>query len=258
MTNSYDFILDNIVYSYSSVNSYETCPHGFFLTYIEAEERGSNFYSEFGLLVHDILEKYFLCELDEKDLTNYFIEHYNEYVKSFPPPYPKNLGESYYEDGISFFDNFTFDRENFEVVFTEEKIESIQQDIKLVVKPDLLLKEKSTGKYILVDYKTSKLKGSKYDFKKLEGYKRQLNLYAYFTWIEKEIKTDEIWIFFIRNNDIMKMEINHDDIIETIEWFTSTIGKIKDDEQWVANTDKSNSYFCSNLCGVRMSCEKNK
>ena len=39
MSNEYDFILDSLNYSYSSVNSYETCALGFKMTYIDYKER---------------------------------------------------------------------------------------------------------------------------------------------------------------------------------------------------------------------------
>ena len=53
-----------MTWSYSSVNSFATCPHMFKLTYIDSVNRKNNFFSEYGLFSHKILENYFKDKLD--------------------------------------------------------------------------------------------------------------------------------------------------------------------------------------------------
>ena len=126
---------------------------------------------------------------------------------------------------------------------------------KIVVKPDLILKNKKTGENILIDYKTSKLKGNKYDKSKLEGYKKQFLLYTYFTWLNQDVEITKIIIWFIRNNQEFEIKIEHDEIMETLEWFEKGVASAKNDTEWEPNLKSSNKFFCENLCSVYEYCE---
>ena len=246
--------LDVMKYSFSSVSSFETCPYGFKLTYLDAVPRESNFFSVFGSYCHDILEKFFRGELEVWDLADYYEENYTKFMTIPPPPYPAGMGSQYFDDGLFFFENFEFDKDKYEILLIEDKIELKHKDFSLVIKPDLILKNKETGKLVLLDYKTSKLKGNKYDDKKMEDYKRQFYLYVFFYWIAKGIEIDKIFVWFIRNNQFKEIPIDRFKMQETIEWFENGITKIKNEMEWKANTDKSNNYFCSFLCSVKNSC----
>ena len=253
----YDFILDSMTYSFSSASSYETCPYGFYLTYIEAKDRKKNFYSDFGLLCHKIMELYFANELEENEMANYYLDHYDEFVTSPPPTYPKGIDQKAYIEGLEFFKDFSFNKEDYEVVFIEETVyyEEISDNFKLVVKPDLVLKDKKTGEYIMIDYKTSKLKENKWDDVKIEGYKRQFLLYIHYLQTEKNIKIDKLQVWFIKNKILKTIPFTSDEVNEKVNWFKQTIEKIKTETEWNPNNSKSNAYFCHNLCSVADDCE---
>lgn len=51
--------LDNLVWSFSKVNNYNRCPHGFKLTYIDKVPQIDNAFAEYGSFAHSLLEKYF-------------------------------------------------------------------------------------------------------------------------------------------------------------------------------------------------------
>jgi len=256
MTNEYDFILDNMRFSYSSANSFDTCPHGFFLTYIDAEDRIQNFFSQFGLYVHDILEKWFNNELDLFELPMYYEDHYEENITLSPPPYPKGMAQSYYDDGLNFFENISFDKEKYELISTEDAISYEYNDIKLIIKPDLILKDKESGEMILFDYKTSKLgKNKKKNQEKIDGYLVQFYLYVVFLWIAKDIEINKILVWFVRNQDIMEFAVDPYKAQEAVEWFESTITKIKNETEWKANLDKKNDYFCRFICSTFSECQ---
>ena len=82
MKSDYSFITENIVYSFSNVNSFNTCKYGWMLNYIEGDDKEFNCFAEFGVLVHSVLEKYFKYELELSDLQTYYADNYNIYVKS--------------------------------------------------------------------------------------------------------------------------------------------------------------------------------
>ena len=249
MTDNYDFILKNRRWSFSSTSSYNMCPFGFKLTYIDDKERETNVFSDFGLLCHFVLEKYFLNELEIWDLLEYYVDHFDEFLKSIPPAFPKNMVEIYYQAGLKYFENFNFDKSLYEVISVEETIDSTYNGIDLVVKPDLILKEKSTGEYHLIDFKTAKLKSTKKDKEEqLKTYMNQFNLYAYFFEIEKKIHIDKIIIWFIRDGVEIVKNVISSNILNTLNWFENTINQAMQEEEWVAI---NNGYFCSEICGMR-------
>ena len=255
MTNNYDFILKNRRWSISSTSSYNMCPFGFKLTYIDEEERETNVFSDFGLLVHSTLEKYFLNELEIWDLVEYYVDHFDEFLKSVPPAFPKNMVDIYYQAGLKYFENFDFDKSLYEVIAIEETIDSTYNGIDLVVKPDLILKEKLTGEHHLIDFKTAKLKTTQKDKKEqLSTYMNQFNLYAYFFEIEKKIHIDKIIIWFIRDGVEVVRNVEPVAIKNTLNWFEKSVNNAINEEEWsVIN----NGYFCQEICSNRFICPMN-
>lgn len=254
MNDFYSMVLENMKFSYSSVNSFLTCALGFKYSYLEVEDRMGNAFADFGSFCHKILEKYFKDELEVWDLTTYYQEKYAEAIKCSFPSFPPGMAENYYNQGLNFFDNFTFDKSKYEIIGIEEKLETKFGDINLTIIPDLVLKDIETDEYILYDYKTANLftKAGKVDKKKLEDIKKQMSLYVYFFWYIKGIEITKVKIWAIRNNKLIEYDYDPVQGAETLEWFTSTIEKIKKEEEWSANT--SESYFCNQICSSRSFC----
>ena len=241
-------------WSFSSANSFENCHGGFKLTYIDAEERIGNAFSDYGSFVHLILEKYFKDELKLNELADFYQNNYNNYMFNNFPTYPEGMGANYFTSGKNFFEKFNFDKSLYDIIFIEDYINAKFNNILLTVKPDLILKEKSTGKYILIDYKTAKLKTGKAYKEQISEYKRQFLLYSYFLWTEKNIEIKQLKIWFIRDNKEITIDVDVAETMETMDWFETTIRHIKNEKEWKFNNSKENSYFCNNLCGVRNSC----
>jgi CRISPR/Cas system-associated exonuclease Cas4 (RecB family) len=244
-----DEILRDMTYSFSSASSYDTCKHMFMLNYIKKEKQTQNGFAIFGSYVHSCIEGYFKGKIDGWDLAEYYKEHYDENVNVPFPAYPPGMAESYYKSGLLFFENFEFDRDNYEVLNIEEKVVHEENGVKLVVKPDLVLKDKKTGECTLVDYKTAKLKGGKKDVELLAKYKKQFLLYAKYLFQVSNIEIKYIKIWFIRDQKVVEIPIDVFEVEEVSEWFFSTIDKIKKEEEWTPNLSESNKYFCQNICG---------
>jgi hypothetical protein len=249
---TYDFILESMRYSYSSVNTYDGCPLAFNLTYIQAEDRSQNAFSAFGNLAHSANEKYFKGELDSFELASFYKDNYSKFMTIPFPPYPAGMADNYYREGLEFFENFDFDKDKYEVISIEEALDAEFEGTKIVAKPDLILKDKETSKYILYDYKTSKIKNSKYDDKKIAGYLDQMNVYVYFIWQVKNIAIDEIRLWFVRNNIVKCFPVDPDSVQTTMEWFGNTIKKIKSEEEWKFNNKEK--FFCQNICSMKFCC----
>lgn len=257
---SYDFIIDNIRFSYSSSSTYQTCPYSFKLSYIDAMPRTNNFYAEYGTLIHETMEKYFRDELEMFELSDYFKDNFDTSVVTPPPPVPEGMKEKYRLQGQAFFDYFYFDKNEYDVLLVEGKFELDLDGIKFVTKPDLVLHNKKSNENILVDYKTSdpfkidKRNGKeKIDMAKMESYYKQMYLYTYALRTQMGINIDKITLWFPRPNRTHSISWDARKEKDTLDWVINIINQIKNEEEFPFNN--SNSYFCSNLCGVREFCE---
>jgi hypothetical protein len=164
------------------------------------------------------------------------------------------MAQKYFDDGLKFFEEFEFDIENYDILMIEDNIKYNHKGIDLIVKPDAVLKNKNTGKISLIDFKTSKLKGNKYDDAKINEYKNQMYLYVYFIFQATGIVIDDIKIWFIRNNIFKDIPVDNFEMQNSVEWFENTVDKIKKEKDWVGNNTPKNQFFCTQLCSQRQSC----
>ena len=249
----FDFIIDDMIYSHSSVSSYENCNYSFYLSYIEAAKRGLNFFSDFGNLSHRCLQEFFEGKIDYFELSKFYKDNYNDYVVSPPPGFMKNAREEYYQKGLNYFDSFYFDKSLYDILLIEEPIYIKLGNIQFVAKPDLVLKEKSTGISKLVDFKSANpYKNGKLDKSKMEGYLKQFNLYVWSLYNGKGIEISEIETWFIIADLIVKTPVEVGKAQDNLNWFIDTIEKIKKEETFLPNT--KNNFFCSQLCSCNASC----
>ena len=260
---SHDFIIDQIVFSYSSLNTYYTCPYSFKLNYIDKRDKLENFFGQYGSLIHDTIFQYFSDKLDVYELTGYFLENYDKVMTSPPPPYPAGMEAKYKEGGIEFFNNFSFDKSKYDIKLMEEKIDvELENGLKFVAKPDLVLFNKEMGTFALMDYKTSapfrvdKRSGKEIvDKKKLEGYYTQMYLYTYSLRNFLFTPIDHIVLWFTRPEKHLTVLWNEEHEKQAVAWLLETVEKIKADEEFIPCDVVKNNYFCRNLCSVRESCE---
>lgn len=245
-------IIDEIRFSYSSLSTFHTCKYSWYLTYIEKVSRAGNWWADYGTLIHQTMEKYFAEELETFELTDYVFENYEDIIQSKPSFLVKE--DVYIADTKRFFDEFRFPRDDYEVKFIEDKID-VDLEYKLVVKPDLVLKEKATGKHILIDYKTSLIyKKGKLDEEKLTGYVYQMTMYSIFL-RNIGIEIDEVWLWFIRDtgDKVFYKFIPTDELQREVDkWILDTITAIRNEEEFTPNINK---FFCQNLCSVSKFCK---
>jgi hypothetical protein len=250
----YGFILDEMKFSFSSLSSFETCPYMFYLTYIQAEERLGNFFSDYGSFIHSILEKYFRGELTTEQLSSYYQENYYLEVVQSPPPYPKGMADNYRNAGQSFFDYFYFDKDKYNILGIEDYVNSKIDVSNIVFKPDLILQDKETKENILVDYKTSNpYTNGKLVKKKFAEYEKQMYIYTYFIRKEQNIKIDKMRIWFVRSDKFEEIIWNEENENKAIEWAREQIKKIMAEKDFVANN--RNQFFCQNLCSTSSACK---
>jgi hypothetical protein len=254
----YKMIMDNTVYSHSALTTYENCKYCYKLTYVDKKPRINNFFAEYGLLIHECIEKYFKGELDSYELSDYFTRNYMSSVVSPPPPFPAGMEERYIEQGQLFFDTFYFPLDDYEILGVENEVHFEIAGLTLTGRPDLVLKEKDTGEVVLLDYKTSMPFRYSYgrktvDKPKVDGYFRQMYLYCYGLRKDIGIKIDKITLWFPRAADEITRKWQEEEELAATQWAETTIKQIREERDFPYNI--SNSYFCNFLCGVREDCE---
>ena len=255
MEDELDFLLDTMTWSFSRLNSFYNCPYEWKLRYIDCNKSENGFFGEYGSLIHKILEKYEKGELSLFELNDYYEEHFSENVPHDAPPNKYvDIKQSYYEKGLDYFNNIDLDLDKYEVLGVEKEVRFQIAGKDFVGYIDLLLKEKETGKIIILDHKSASIKilkngkVSKSDQEHVREFIRQLCLYA-IPIIEEYGHVDELWWNLFKDKNWLKMPFNKEDYDEAIQWAEDTLKLIETEKEWLPNN--SSSYYCNYLCGQR-------
>lgn len=261
------FMLDDRVWSFSSVNCYENCPKCFYLSYLQDPplEKVNNAFAQWGTLGHSLFERYTDGTLELYELGSAYEKEYYEQVNlAFPPNKYVDLNESYHDKGLEYFENFNGFPDNWDLIDSEREIHLNINGNEFIGFIDLIVKDKNTNKYIIVDHKSkSKFKNDK---EKAE-YARQLYLYSLYIKTEFNEFPSHLIFNMFRADDTVTIEFNEQDFNDSIQWFTQTITKIKDDNTFTDKIGlqyaqkgkplgefKKDDFFCNHLCGVREHC----
>lgn len=250
--------LDKMVWSFSRVNSINSCLYAFYNHYIAENEDEDNAYAQFGKFCHEILEKFLKGEIDMFSVSDYYIKNYdNRLTYDFPPNKYVDLGEKMYLQGKEYFDNFTFNFKKYEVLGVEQELEFKVGKYPFHGYADVILKDKETGEIILCDHKTTSFKYlkdgsvSKKDSQHFLEFRRQIYLYCIAV-IEKYSRVDKLRWNMIRDHKIIEIPFNESEFKEAQEWAVNSIQNLEKEVLWLPDT--SNSYYCHVLCGQRNNC----
>ena len=222
---------------------------------MDCNKSENGFFGEYGSLIHKILEKYEKGELSLFELNDYYEEHFSESVPHDAPPNKYvDIKQSYYEKGLDYFNNIDLDLDKYEVLGVEKEVRFQIAGKDFVGYIDLLLKEKETGKIIILDHKSASIKilkngkVSKSDQEHVREFIRQLCLYA-IPIIQEYGHVDELWWNLFKDKNWLKIPFNKEDYDEAIKWAEDTLILIEKEKDWLPNN--SSSYYCNYLCGQR-------
>lgn len=243
-----EFLLDGMTWSFSRVNSYETCPRMWLMEYLECMKKSGNAFAEWGSHCHSLFERYYKGELEHYQLADVYEDEYDQAVSS---PFPfKKMADGYYANGLEFFSTFEGQYQDYEVVGVEKKVDMDLCGRRFIGYIDLLLKK--DDEFYIVDFK------SKSKFKTADEKKHYaLQLYLYAEYVRQEYGKYPIGMEFnmfrARTHEIVVFELTE---METAKkWFEQTIQSIYDDEEFNPNPDP---FFCKQLCSVSDYCEYGK
>lgn len=243
-----------MLWSFSRLNSFYTCPYEFYLHYIQCNKGSNNFFGEFGSFIHKILEMYAKEEISLFELSTFYEENFWQEVEEDAPPNKYvDIKQSYYEKGLDYLDNIDLLLEDYEILGVEKEVKFTIGGYEMIGYIDLLLREKSTGKIIILDHKSASLKFkkngeiSKTNLQHFLEFKRQLYLYS-IPIIEEYGNVDYLEWNMFKDRKHIKIEWNEDEFNEAKRWAYDTIKLIEEEKTWFPNPDY---YYCNYLCGQR-------
>lgn len=254
----YSFIIDQMIWSFSRLNSFYNCKKEWKMHYIDCEESRDNAFSQFGTLVHVGNEKYEKGELSLFDVVDWYKEHFDEYVtERFPYNAYKDLRESYYQAGLSYFENIDLMLEKYDILGIEKRVEFKIGKVPFIGYIDLLLRDKETKEITILDHKSASLKLlksgkiSKTDEAHFLEFKRQLYLYSKAV-KEQYKRVDYLQWNMFRDQRQIVIPWNKDEYEEAIKWAKDTLKAIKTEAEWEEKYDR---FYCDYMCGMRDHCE---
>ena len=259
----YKEILDKMRWSFSSVNSFNNCKRCFYLTYINKKSRLQNAFAEWGSFGHSLLERYYKGELEFFELSQEYLDGYEENVREkFPPNAYCDLGERYFEAGLTYFNHFEGLPEQYVVLDVEAKITTKVGDYPFVGFADLIIKDTNDDGIIIIDHKSkSKFKNEA----EQNAFLRQLYLYALYVKEKYGVYPKELRFNMFRANQEVAVPFNEEDFVAAQQWFIDTVDAIYHEQKFLDKIIESekglkgfkkNDFFCNELCGVRESCPR--
>jgi len=255
--NDYNFIIGNMIWSYSRLNGFYNCPYAWKLQYIDENKSENGFFGEYGSFCHLVLEKYFNNEISMFELSQFYEDEYKNNIKHYAPPNAYvDLGIKYFDKGKEYFDNFS-GIDDYEILGVEKKVAFNIEKYKFTGYIDLLVKNQD-GDLEIIDHKSADIKprsNRKKETKgdiKLDEYLRQLYLYSIPVYDEYKVYPKYLNFNVFRCGEWIKEPFQIEKLEEAKQWVIDTINKINNESAWLPLSDE---YFCNHLCSMRKICE---
>lgn len=240
-----NFLVSTMTWSYSRLKAYEDCPYAWYLKYLECEQGESNFFAEYGSLIHKILEQFYTGKMKRTEMLPYYLQHFYTDIQHFAPT--DAIYWNYYRQGMNYLCGFTpISRQ---IAAVEQKVEFELDGRPFCGFVDLRCERNGE---CVVDHKSRTLsprstrKKPTQSDKELDSYLRQLYLYS--------VPQKADWLMFncFRSGQVIQEKFNEDAFERTKEWALKTIFTLENNEDWSPNPD----YFkCKYLCDMRFLCD---
>lgn len=246
------FPLENMLWSYSRISSYDDCPYKFYLKYIFGAEDNELFYSSYGKFMHKLLEWFYKGEITKNEMRTRFLCGFSREIGG---EYPKeNIVTGYIKKGSDYFK--TFKPFEYKTVAVEDFLTFDISGYHFNGYVDYIGEDKD-GNLVIVDHKSrdlkqrSKRKKPTLKDQELDDMLRQLYIYA--AAVEQRYGRLPTTLCFncFKNGELIKEAFDNDSYKKAIDWAVNTIESIKEEQSWKPNIE----YFsCRFLCGVHDDC----
>lgn len=249
---SYKPLIDDMIWSYSRIETFHDCPYRFFLKYIKKYEDTDKFYASYGKFIHKLLEQFYHGALSKEDMLLTFLSNFSSEVKGVRPL--DSIVQKYIADGCDYLRGFS--KFPYQMIAVEKQVEYTIGGYKFIGFIDYL-GEKSSKLY-LIDTKSRALKPRSgretptANDRELDAILRQLYLYA--AAIEQEYGTlpEALCLNCFRSGVLIKEKFDIQQYEATKQWALDSIQKIEQAEDFEPNR---NFFYCFYLCGVSDHCK---
>ncbi len=245
-------------YSWSRLNSFysglvdEGCLHGFDIQYNQGDRGETNFFAEYGTLVHETIEKLHNNEILAWDLDSELKKGLHSFT--FKAPF-EPMRKSYENALFKFFDEFDDLFQKYKILEAEEKKLFKVGEHSLVGYPDLIGEHSEFG-MIIGDYKSAKV----YTGEKLDHNIMQLYLYCIPMYEKYGRYPDHLVYIYPRekSNREYAYKFDIDKLERTKQWVLDTIQKIENfTGEYIPRcklVDGAKDFYASYLCSHRRTC----
>lgn len=250
---SSNYLIDSMTWSHSRIGSYEQCPYGFYLKYIDGCEEAPMFFSDFGSLVHDILARYYGGKITREAAESEYLIRFPAEVRGKAPSH--DIRVNYFAQGLLCMRALS--PIPGKILGIEEYVRFRIFDLQFIGFIDLIYTDEH-DKLIILDHKSRTLrprskrrKPTKTD-EELDSYLRQLYMYAIPV---KEMfgrYPDYLEFNCYRSGERIKEEFHTEALEATKEWAVGVIDRIRAEKEW--NPDME-FWKCNNICGLHDQCE---
>jgi len=245
-------LIDDIVWSYSNLETFHDCKYRWFLKYIRRYKSEDKFYASYGLFMHTILEKFYLGLMSKSEMLRTFLMKFSTAVLGERPK--DSIVQSYIKRGTEYLKSF--EPLPYKVLAIEEKIDFTIGDNHFTCRIDYV-GEDEQGNIIVVDNKSRDLKPRStrkqptLKDKELDSMLKQL--YVYSAAIKEKYGKFPKYLCFncFKANVFIKEQFDEQIYNETMKWVEDTIAEIKQTDDFYPNRE----YFaCRYICGVSHEC----
>lgn len=246
----YDIVIDGMMWSYSRLSSFQSCPYAWYMKYLVGYVEDEMFYSSYGSYIHKLIQLYYSGIYNAEDLPNAFLSGFTENVRGKRPS--ASVVNKYISSGIDYFRNFK--PFNMNVLDVEKKFEFNVGDVGMVGYIDFI--GESDGEIYIVDHKSRDLKprsNRKNKTKNDEMLDKMLRqLYIYSIPVEKVYgKPSYLCFNCFRNGRFIKERFDEAAFEDAKKWVAETKESIKNTELFYPNIDY---FYCKYICGLHDKC----
>lgn len=252
---SYLPLIEDMVWSYSRIESFDDCPYRFFLKYISKCEETDKFYATYGSFMHKLIERYYRGELSRDEMLMEFLTGFSSNVKGMRPQ--ESTVQKYIKCGVEYLSSFQPFKYN--MVDVEKRVDFEIDGLKFVGYIDYL--GELDCEYYIIDNKSRDLK-PRSGRKKPTAKDRELDdmlkqLYIYAAAIKQEYGKFPKALCFNCFRTGVFIEEPFDEVAynEAIAWAKTKIDEIKAADDFYPNRE---FFSCLYICGVSDECVYDK
>lgn len=249
---NYSNIISTFTWSYSRLTTFEDCPYRFLLSYIKPQDDTHLFFSDYGLFMHKVIEKYLTGELKHDELGRYYLLNFQKEIVGRAPN--KKIFQSYFQQGLSYLNEHCFPYQT--PCAVEHRVDFFIDDIPFTGVIDCVAED--NGDLVILDHKSRALKprtnGKKIRRSDLEldDYLRQLYLYSIPVYLEYHRYPKRLEFNCFRTGQLISEPFSEHALEEAKTWAKRTVKQITDNEDWSPDMEY---WKCRYLCGFHDQCE---